>query len=104
IMKGSVRLTLERTADGRPAGLKALPARPGAERDRALRDNHAAANDFVLVRGTAEAHDGRFSATLQLPRALPWPAVVLRVTATGRRGEEARGARRLLVSRSGSEP
>jgi hypothetical protein len=80
-----VRLTLERSVAGEPAGLEPLPQ--GLGRDRVLQANHEKANHFVLTEADATSHEGRFEARLTLPDKLPWRRLLLRAYAATDRAE-----------------
>lgn len=73
----TVRLTLERPAGSKPAGLE--PVAGAKEKGRAtMLANHDRANDVVLAVAEVRLRDGQFEQTLRVPAEAPWARVVVR--------------------------
>jgi hypothetical protein len=91
-----VRVTLERTSGSVPADLEALPAKPGADRDRVMRANHDRANRFVLAETELDAKGEGFSARLSVPAKPAARQLILRAYAATER-DEGQGILRLRI-------
>jgi hypothetical protein len=76
-----VWLTLERTVDSVPNDLEAIPPSTSATRDPVILSNHERANRFVVAASEGTVKDGRFQGTLDVPKKLPWPRLIVRVYA-----------------------
>jgi hypothetical protein len=76
-----VCVTLERSLESSPADLPKLPEQPSKARDELMVKNHLRANDFVLTRQVIEPNGIEFSCTLDLPKKLPWPRIVVKAYA-----------------------
>ncbi len=93
-----VVLTLERTPGSVPTDLEALPAEPGAARDRVMLANHDRANHFVLAQAETVTGANSFSAKLTVPVDLPWHEVILRAYAATETAD-GQGVLRLALER-----
>jgi hypothetical protein len=82
-----VRLTLERTVDSVPNDLEPIPSTTSTTRDRVILSNHEQANRFVVAASDATVRDGRFQGTLDVPKKLPWPRLIVRVYAANEHEE-----------------
>jgi hypothetical protein len=100
---GWVSVSLERSPGSVPDGLVPLPAKPGTERDRVMRENHRVANHFVVAQTVGLPREGGYSAVLQLPERLPWPTLTLRVRVGTAKGE-AMAVETLTVRRPEKTP
>jgi hypothetical protein len=76
-----VLVTLERPATSKSTEVKPLPRTPGDERDRVMRANHQAANQFVLAQAETVVKADRFEVRLQAPDKLPWSRLLVRAYA-----------------------
>lgn len=85
----TVRLTAERPRESEPAEPIVVPP-TGPERRNVLVERHERANVFVVAEAGTTVREGRFEAVLELPRALPWRRVTVRVAAATARDEALR--------------
>jgi hypothetical protein len=82
-----VWLTLERTVDSIPKDLKAVPLVASATHEQVILSNHERANRFVLAASEGTVEADRFQGTLDIPKQLPWPRLIMRVYAANEREE-----------------
>jgi hypothetical protein len=82
-----VWLTLERTVDSIPRDLEPIPPAASAPREQVRLSNHERANRFVLAASEGVVKDERFQGTLDIPKQLPWPRLIVRVYAANEREE-----------------
>ncbi len=82
-----VWLTLERTVDSIPKDLEPIPPAASAPREQVRLSNHERANRFVVAASEGTVKDGRFQGTLDIPKQLPWPRLIVRVYAANEHEE-----------------
>jgi len=82
-----VWLTLERTVNSVPNDLEAIPSVASARHDQVLLSNHDRADRFVVAASEGTVKEGRFQGTLDVPKKLPWPRLIVRVYAANEREE-----------------
>ena len=75
----SGQLTLERSLNSKPVGIKPLPPMNEIkQRAQVTLANHKRSNQFVLKELKVEPDNKMFITQLELPLALPWPKLIIR--------------------------